>query len=190
VPGSSFLQHPRRHSVLPNVTSLFFDPFPLHTPAHTSPMTAFPSYIQRGGPWPRPSSFRGGWGSLYALIVSMNMAASTNVGRPARRAPHRNDLLDTSRFYWLDDHRGFRGTPLLENKAAYSTPEHLIPFAITFPHELYQAPRAAEAPIPATSSLHRLAVAATSPRGNSRTFSPPKCGPPSRSLRYEVFGRR
>ena len=59
---------------------------------------------------------------------------------------------NTARLYW-------------ENKADFFDAKPItIPFAISvFPDELYQAPRS-------------WAEAATSPPGNGRTCSPPKCG--------------
>ena len=92
----------------------------------------------------------------------------------------RDDILDNITLYWLTNTGVSSARLYWENKADFFDAKPItIPFAISvFPDELYQAPRSwAERAYPATSSTTTGSTeAATSPPGNSRTCSPPKCG--------------
>jgi len=93
----------------------------------------------------------------------------------------RDDILDNITLYWLTNTGVSSARLYWENKADFFDAKNIsIPFAINvFPTSSIK-PRGAgpSVRIPKTSSITTSSTeAATSRRGNSRTCSPPRCGP-------------
>ena len=120
-------------------------------------------------------------------LIAKVLGGSLSDGPHARRSARQHHAL------LADQHRGLRGSPVFgEQGGRLDAKDITIPFAISvFPDELYQAPRSwAERAFPTTSSTSTGSTAAAiSPPGNSRSRSPRRCAPPSRTPPLEASPR-
>ena len=136
----------------------------------------------------RPGGFTGRPGGLDAR-PRRRLGPARRAGHLGRARAHRHghpagdltrdDVLDNITLYWLTGTGVSAARLYWENRPACTTPPHVsVPAGFTvFPGEIFRAPHSwSEKAYPTLVYFHEVDKAATSPRGNSRSSSPPRSG--------------